>query len=277
MHPVLFEIPKIGQFGPFPIHSFGVMILFALIAGILVARMRSRRYGISFDQISDIAFWLLIPGVLGARILFIVQDLGYYRNHLDEVFSLKFQGMTSFGTPLFGAVALWLWARKAKVQPSKAFDLIAPSFIAGHVLGRIGCLLNGCCYGGVCPTGLPIGIHVEGSMLLHHPAQVYDALMNLAVLGFLLWREKRGVSPWQILGLMLTLHGVTRFIYEFWRAGSIEQVRTGEASSTYWGTLPITQAQALALVVILIGAIICFANRKPIEIPAPVAPADGVS
>ncbi len=262
MRPVLFEIPKIGPLGPIPIHSFGVMVLLALVVGVLIARKRCSRYGITFDQISDLAFWTMIAGVLGARVLFLVQDMGYYKNHMNEVFSFKFQGMTSFGGPLFAAGAMWLWARKQKLPTSRVFDLLAPTFIAGHVLGRFGCLLNGCCYGGVCPTGFPFGIHVDGSPLLHQPAQVYDAAMNLVVLFVLLWREKSGLSPWRLTGMTLVLHGLTRFIYEFWRAGSVEQVRTGEASSTYWGSLPITQAQGFAIAVMVLGAVVGRQSRR---------------
>jgi phosphatidylglycerol:prolipoprotein diacylglycerol transferase len=271
---VLFEIPKIGPVGPIPVHSFGVMILLALMLGIFISRKRAARYNITSDQISDAAFWTVIAGVLGARVLFLVQDIGYYKNHLSEVFSFKFQGMTSFGGPLFSSVAMWIWARKANYPSSKLFDLFAPAFIGAHVVGRFGCLLNGCCYGGVCPVDYPAGIHVEGSPLLHHPAQVYDAAMNLVVLGILLWREKIGLGPWKLTGLTLVLHGLTRFIYEFWRAGTEDQVRTGAASSTYWGTLPITQAQGMAIAVMIVGALIIVVNRKPVEplnpVPTPV-------
>jgi phosphatidylglycerol:prolipoprotein diacylglycerol transferase len=132
-------------------------------------------------------------------------------------------------------------------------DVAAPAFILGHAIGRIGCLLNGCCFGGVCPPTLPWGIHVENSALLHHPAQAYDSLMNLAVLAYLLYRERKGLHLGQLAGLALGLHGLTRFIYEFWRAGTLAQVDMGQASSTYWGSLPITQAQAMAFILIVAG------------------------
>ncbi len=277
MRPVLFEIPKIGPLGPIPVHSFGVMILLALLTGVFVARRRQARYDINNDQISDLAFWTVIAGVLGARVLFLVQDMGYYAKHMNEVFSFKFQGMTSFGGPLFSSVAMWLWARKTGFKASSVFDLFAPAFIAAHVVGRFGCVLNGCCYGGVCPTNFPLGIHVEGSPLLHHPAQVYDSIMNLVVLAVLLVIEKRGIAPWKLTGMTLVLHGLTRFIYEFWRAGTEEQVKTGVASSTYWAGLPITQAQAFAAVVMVVGAIIFVRNRRAPEPDEKLTPLVGVS
>ncbi len=101
--------------------------------------------------------------------------------------------------------------------------------------------------------------------------------MNLVVLAVLLVIEKRGIAPWKLTGMTLVLHGLTRFIYEFWRAGTEEQVKTGVASSTYWAGLPITQAQAFAAVVMVVGAIIFVRNRKAPEPDEKSTPLVGVS
>ena len=87
------------------------------------------------------------------------------------------------------------------------------------------------------------------------PAQLFDSLMTFAAVGILLWIERRGLRKGQSFSLFLILYGATRFIYEFWRAGTVDQVNSGFASSTYWGSLPITQAQAVAVLMILGGAV----------------------
>jgi len=247
MHPILFKI------GTFELHSYGAVMVVAFIAAIWLANRRAARYGIDKSQVGDVAFWTLVAGVLGARIVFILQDLPYYLSHRNELFSLQFQGLTSFGGLIFGALAVVFWSIKHRLSVWKLLDLIAPAFVLGHAIGRIGCLLNGCCFGGVCPPNLPWGIHVAGTTELHHPAQAYDTLMNLVVVCILLWRERKGLQLGQLTGLGLVLHGFTRVIYEFWRAGTDAQVSAGEASSTYWGTLPFTQAQAMAGLLIVIG------------------------
>jgi phosphatidylglycerol:prolipoprotein diacylglycerol transferase len=258
MHPILFKTPW-----GFEVHTFGVMMVLAFLGAIFLVQVRAARYGLSKAQVSDCAFWALVAGVLGARIAFIVQDISWFTHHPSELFSLQFRGLTSFGGLIFGAVAVIVWAKKNRVGTLTILDLCAPAFVLGHAIGRIGCLMNGCCFGGVCPPNLPWGIHVEGSTVLHHPAQAYDTLMNLAVVGILLWREKRGLGLGQLTGLMLMLHGCTRVIYEFWRAGTESQVNANLASSTYWGTLPFTQAQAMAASLVVVGAAIAlFAGIK---------------
>jgi phosphatidylglycerol:prolipoprotein diacylglycerol transferase len=257
MYPVLFKI------GHFQVHSFGVMMVLAFVAAIYLTQIRAERYGLGRVQVSDCCFWALVAGVLGARVAFIIQEPSWFAHHPAELFSLQFRGLTSFGGLIFGAGAVLIWARKHRVPIWSVLDLAAPAFVIGHAIGRIGCLMNGCCFGGECSPGLPWGIHVEDSSVLHHPAQAYDSLMNFVAVGILLWREKVRLAPGSLVGIMLILHGFTRIIYEFWRAGTEEQVQANLASSTYWGTMPFTQAQAMAAVLVIIGGLILIVSRQP--------------
>lgn len=247
MHPVIFKI------GSFELRSFGLMMVIAFFAGITLAQVRASRYGIKKESVADMSIWALFAGVLGARVVFILQDLPHYLSHPNELLTLRFEGLTSFGGLLFGLAAVLIWAKIRRVQMLSILDLTAPAFLIGHAVGRVGCLLNGCCFGGKCTTDVPWAIHVDHSAYLHHPAQIYDSLMNLAALGFLLVLERRGLGAGRLTALTLIFHGLTRFIYEFWRAGTQAQVDAGDASSTYWGSLPITQAQAMALVLVAAG------------------------
>lgn len=264
MRPILFEIPKIAGFGPFPIHSFGVMMVIAFAAAMWVAKNRSPRFGIPSAKILDACFWMLIAGVLGARIVFILQDLPFYLDpkNRGELLSLQFQGLTSFGGLIFGIGALIVWAKKEKIPLLRAFDAVGPIFLVGHAIGRIGCLLNGCCYGTVCPDTFPLATKFADVPGLHQPAQIYDALMTAVAYGLVLQFEKRGLRSGQCMGLVLVGYGVSRFIYEFWRAGTPLEVSKGLASSTTIGNLPITEAQVMALVLVLAGAIWFALSRR---------------
>ncbi len=270
MHPILFTIPKIGPVGPIPVHTFGVMIVAAFLAGYMLVARRAARYGIPREHIADLCFWLLVSGVLGARIAFIVQELPHYSKHLDELFTLKFQGLTSFGGPIAAFFVVLYFSKKNKIPVATYLDLLAPGFLIGHIVGRFGCLFNGCCYGGVCPVGFPLGIHVpEDPLHLHYPAQVYDAAMNAVALGIVLWIETKRPATLSVFAWFLVLHGTTRFIYEFWRAGTQADVDRGLASSTYWGTLPVTQAQVMALVFIVSGVVLLLRARSKQPVPEP--------
>lgn len=255
MYPILFNLPKIGGFGPFPIHTFGVMMVIAFATGMWLAKTRAPRFGIPATKILDASFYMLVAGILGARIVFILQELPYYLQHKDELFSLKFEGLTSFGGLIFGLGALIFWCWKEKVPLSKAFDTCAPAFLVGHFFGRIGCFFNGCCYGGTCSTDFPLATKFVGVPGLHQPAQLYEAAMVLIALGVILMFEKRGLRSGQCAALVLVGYGSARFIYEFWRAGTPDEVSRGIASSTTIPGLPFTEAQAMALVLVAAGAI----------------------
>jgi phosphatidylglycerol:prolipoprotein diacylglycerol transferase len=246
MRPILFHV-----FG-YPVHSYGVMLLLAFFVGVGIARRRAPRFGLTPQNVYDASFWALILGVLGARAFFILQEWKYYSAHTSEVFSLQFAGLTSFGGVVFGMVGLFLWARKSKVSFMRLLDVLSGPFLIAHAIGRVGCLLNGCCYGGVCD--LPWGIHVaDVPGHLFHPAQIYDSLMNIAAFGILIWRERKTIAYGRSFSLAMMLHGTARFIYEFWRAGTVEQVKAGLATSTYMGSLPITDAQVAALALVAAG------------------------
>ncbi|RYG42878.1 prolipoprotein diacylglyceryl transferase [bacterium] len=275
MHPVLFKI------GSFEVPSFGAMMVLAFFGGLWLARKRAPAYGLTPEKMSDGAFWALIAGIFGARAFFIVQEYQYYFADWRRIMTLRFEGLTSFGGLICGGLALAFWARKHKLSVLPFLELAAPGFLLAHLIGRFGCLLNGCCFGGVCPTGTPWGIRIPGHAELHHPAQVYDSLMNLVALGAVLAFARRPHRLGQVTGLTLLLHGITRFIYEFWRAGTEAQVAAGNASSTYWGTLPVTQGQVMALAISVVGlAMFALAKGRtvteknlPSTGPSEVAPA----
>ena len=238
MHPILFKI-----FG-FEVHTFGVMIAIAFVASLSLARKRAPRWGISADDITDASVVTILLGVLGARVVFILQDLPHYLKNLHELFSVQFEGLTSFGGILFGFIYLAIWSARRKIPLVAVLDVVAGPLLVGQAIGRVGCLFNGCCYGGLCPVGTPWGIHVDTFGDLHHPAQIYESFMDLGGLFLLLRMEKRGLSPGQSFAAGLMLYGMARFIYEFWRLGS---------TSSALGPLPISDAQVVAASMVIVG------------------------
>ena len=257
MRPILFEVLGLK------VHSYGAMLVVAFFVGLALARKRAPKFGIGKEQVYDAGFWALIVGILGARVLFILQSLPSYLSRPEDIWTLQFQGLTSFGGLIGGALGLLIWSKLAKKRPVLIFDVFAAAFLLAHPIGRIGCLLNGCCYGGHCD--LPWGIHVTGQEGIFHPAQIYDGILNLAALGVLLALERRSMFPGKSISLFLILHGLTRFIYEFWRAGT---------TSTYLPGTPITDAQAAALFMVFAGALMYFwfAN-KAVPVPPEAEPA----
>ncbi|HXH62518.1 MAG TPA: prolipoprotein diacylglyceryl transferase [Fimbriimonadaceae bacterium] len=257
MHPVLFTIPRFSlfgiHFGEFEVRSYGVMLMIGILFAMWWSARRARRWGIHPERVMDAAFWGIVPGIIGARLGFIIQEWGYYSKHTNELWSLRFDGLTSFGGILMAVVGLWLYTKRAKISTGAFFDVLSAPLLVAHAIGRVGCLLNGCCYGHA--TTAWFGVHVEGVEGLYAPAQLYDSFYVLAGLCVLWWFEHKPRPAGQSFALAVLLWGAARFIYEFARAGSDLQVASGQATSTYWGTLPVTQAQVAALVLVVLGGL----------------------
>lgn len=247
MHP---ELLKIGNF---KIASFGAAMVVAFLLSLLVASKRAERFGFTKQQVSDVAFVAIIGGILGARVFFIIQDLPYFLSHLDQLFSLQMQGLTSFGGFIVGGAVAAIWCRRKNLSVIGFLDLASPAFLVGHAIGRIGCLLNGCCHGAVAATAFPFTVYSAEAKAQTVPAQLYDSLMNVVIFFVVLQLEKKSSKPGFTFGLAMTLHGLTRFIYEFFRAGS---------SSTTIGSLPFTEGHIMALLVSAFGLFFLLRSRK---------------
>jgi phosphatidylglycerol:prolipoprotein diacylglycerol transferase len=250
--------PTIFQVGSFKLASFGVAMVIAFMVGLTMARKRARSHGLTPEQVSDVAFWSILAGILGARVFFIVQDLPYYLKHRDELLSIQFQGLTSFGGFIVGGIVAAFLCMKRKISALGFLDTVAPAFIIGHAIGRIGCLLNGCCHGQPAEHAFPFAAYSAENHQYNVPAQLYDSAMNIGVLFLLLWLEKKNPRQGYTFGMAFILHGLTRFIYEFFRMGS---------SSTTIGNLPLTEGHVMAVVIMIVGVLFVF-RAKPMEVPA---------
>ena len=106
------ELFHIGEFG---VPAFGVMLVVGFAVALWIAKRRTAKWGMQPDQVYDAAVWAIFPGILGARIFSIAQNWSHYSQNLDELFSFRFEGMTSFGSFVFGGLGIYLWSRRAKV------------------------------------------------------------------------------------------------------------------------------------------------------------------
>jgi phosphatidylglycerol---prolipoprotein diacylglyceryl transferase len=163
MWQVLFRIP-IGQDG-IPVYGFGMMLFLAFIACTWLASRRAELEGISKDVIQDIAVWLFLGGLLGARITYLLNEnpRAPLTDWWWKLFRIWEGGIVLYGAILGGTAAYFVaWAliyRRRGLRTLPFADAVAPSIALGVALGRLGCLLNGCCYGQVacaeCPEVLP--------------------------------------------------------------------------------------------------------------------------
>jgi phosphatidylglycerol:prolipoprotein diacylglycerol transferase len=226
VHPIAFHL------GPLTIHWYGVMIALAFLAGLWTAARRARRENISSEHIGDVVLWLMVGGILGARIVYVTT---YWKDEfagqpLSEIFMIQHGGLVYYGGLIGATIAGIICNRWKKLPFWKTADVLAPSIALGNVFGRIGCLLNGCCYGR--PTDLPWAIHFPsdhptGSLPVH-PTEIYDALNNfiLYLLLALLFRRKK--FDGEVFATYLVGYAVTRTIMEYFRGDYLpDQIHLG--------------------------------------------------
>ncbi|QDU62355.1 Prolipoprotein diacylglyceryl transferase [Planctomycetes bacterium Pan216] len=144
MRQVLFEI-----FG-WPIYGYGLLVVIAFYSGTRLAARRAQRENIDPNLIWDLAFWLFVGGIFGARLFFVIQKWDQFLNPIAEFFALWRGGLVVYGAAIGGLAAFLLFARLKSLRGLQLLDIITPSLALGMGIGRLGCLMNGCCYGDYC-------------------------------------------------------------------------------------------------------------------------------
>ena len=268
MDPIAFNI------GGFKIYWYGILVAGGFLAGLWTASRRCVLDKLEGKVISDLGVWIIIAAMLGARALHVIS---YWENqYADKSFwnMLDFRagGLVFYGGFIGAALAVILYTRLHGNQPLwKIADAFAPSIPLGYALGRLGCLMYGCCFGATCdlpwavqfPLGSPAhSVHSAGGVLppdathsLHvHPAQVYSAILNFALYGGLVWIYRRKRFDGQVFAVYLMAYSVNRFILESFRGDyQPEQLWLG------W----IKPGQQLSLLLLPTGlALLVFLRRR---------------
>ena len=221
MHPIAFQL------GPISVHWYGVMIALAFLAGLWTATLRAKREKIHGEIIADVTLWLMAGGIIGARFAYVTT---YWREQfasqpISEIFKIYHGGLVYYGGFIGATVSGMIYIRWKKMPFWKIADILAPSIALGSVFGRIGCLLNGCCYGRQTDlpwaitftnpqanelSGTPLGIPL-------HPTEIYDALLNLVLYVFLAWLFRRKKFDGQVFATYLLCYAITRSVVEYFR------------------------------------------------------------
>lgn len=249
MIPVLFHI------GSFPIRSFGVMIAVGFLVALLLVKKRAPRYNVHPEKIWDLFFWMMLFGILGARLAYILTHLSEFKG-AKELFTTQLEGLTSFGALITGFLTVLIWSKRQKINSLVMLDLLAIPALLMHVFGRVGCFLNGCCYGGEVPSSFPFGVHFHHLEGFHHPTQLYDAGLALIGAVFLTLWERRKLQSGQLISMAFLVYGCARLVHEFWRGGT-------HGSATYQLGLPVSDAQVVSLIMILIaGTLYKYLGKK---------------
>ena len=236
-----------------PVRWYGVMMALAFLAGLWTATRRARLANVHGDVIADVTMWLMGGSIIGARFVYVTT---YWKQEFAdqpfrEVFMIQHGGLVYYGGFLGAAVAAIGYLAWKKLPAWKILDILAPSAALGSVFGRIGCLLNGCCYGRACD--LPWAIHFPADHETHgagvHPTEIYDALLNLVLYLTLAWLFRRRKFDGQIFALYFIGYAICRSIVEIFR---------GDYPADHIHAGLLTSAQLLSVPILIAGIMLYF-------------------
>lgn len=206
--------------GPITLRWYGFFAALGFLCAYFVFRKRAARIGLSDQDVSNVMFLMFITGILGARLYYVILNWKEeYANHLSEIVMINHGGLVFFGGFIMAFAALYLWARMKKVPLAPLADALAIPLAIGHAFGRLGCFMNGCCYGKDCtlPWAVQLSFPPEIAGRPIHPTQLYEFFGIWFIVLGLIGIEKIPRYKGQVAGTYCLLYSVLRFIVEFYR------------------------------------------------------------
>ncbi len=240
--------------GGIPVYGYGFFFLIGFVVGGYTATHRAERAGLNGEMLWDLGLWVFFSGVLGARTFYCIQypervfkdAQGQWLGGLDLITSfvnLKQGGLVFYGGMMLGIAGFIMFCRRRKVSPHFIADIAMPSVFVGLGFGRLGCLMNGCCYGDRCD--LPWGIqfdqgsvpwdalvnrgflrHTDPTTFTMHPTQVYSAINAFLLAWLTATYFKSRPRDGSVVALGMLIYPITRFTIEIIRGDEIGRFGT---------------------------------------------------
>lgn len=252
MNPILIEI------GNIKIYWYSIMILLGVILGYILIVKESKKYNISKEKISDMIFYTMIIGILGARIYYVIFNLKYYLSNPLDIIKVWEGGLAIHGGIIAGSLYIIYYTKKNKINTLKIFDICAPGLLIGQAIGRWGNFFNGEAHGPITtlkhlkdmhiPNFIINGMKINGNYYV--PTFLYESIWCiLGLILILIIRRLKIIKNGQITSFYLIWYGIGRFL--------IETLRT---DSLMLNTLK--QAQIISIIMIIIGAVLFIISVK---------------
>lgn len=219
MNPVFWKV------GSLEIRWYGIMIAIGFLAAVGLAVKRAKKTGFDAELVPNLSFWIILGGFTMARALYVILNWQNYVSHPIEIIRIDHGGIVYYGGLVGGALATFLYARRRKISFWRLADLMTPSLVLAHAFGRVGCFINGCCYGRAC--SLPWGVEYAITTVVGwgpgapigpvHPTQLYEAAFLFYLCVALIFIDATKKFQGQTLASYGLLYSMFRFCVEFWR------------------------------------------------------------
>jgi phosphatidylglycerol:prolipoprotein diacylglycerol transferase len=220
MHPILINV-----FG-ITIHTYGAMIALGFLAAVSLLRSLSKRSALPVEKMADYAFWALLVGFIGARVLFVITRWESFMSDPIAIFKVWEGGLVFYGGPLTAIPFSAWYFRKHRLPFWKSADASIPALALAHAFGRIGCFAAGCCYGR--PTDSAVGVKFDSPLvdqalrgIALHPTQLYEASALFVLTAGLVWIHRNRKFEGQVFLTYLFAYPLIRSLIEIYRGDTI--------------------------------------------------------
>ena len=276
MHAKLLTLPGFALFGwnvpSFTLHTYGALLAIAFLAGLWIAHREAKRTGMDAARITDMAVYVLIGGLIGARLLLLLVDWRHFVANPREMLALVQSGGVFYGGLLGALPVAWWYVRRHKLDPWRSADVLAPGVVLGQSIGRLGCFAAGCCWGRATDVAWAVTFtdtYVQKQVgtpldLPLHPSQIYESLLCLGIFVVVMWIARRKRFHGQVMLAYVALYAAGRFVLEYFRGDAARGTLFGGALST---------SQFIAILMAVATALLYpyLARKQRIEPPAKAA------
>lgn len=255
MNPIIFHI------GSFAVRWYGIMMASGFFAALLTWIRLGRRTGFSSTFCSDLLIWIMVSGILGARVAYVASTWDFYIANPFAILRVWQGGLVFYGGFIGSGVAIAVLARIQKIPFFELLDLVVPGLAIGHAFGRVGCFINHCCYGcryeGIFSVVDPTtrtkdpltGLIDMASGYRVHPVQLYESFANILIYCLLITIYRRRKKRGSVIAAYLLTYPVVRFALEYVRGD--DRLHAGI----------LTFAQTTSMVLFAIGLVILLMPR----------------
>jgi phosphatidylglycerol:prolipoprotein diacylglycerol transferase len=254
--------PELFHVGPLHLRSYGVMMAVAFLVGTWLSLIEARRLRLDEDKLVNVILVTLIASVFGARMLYVIEHLQEFRREWGSALALWQGGLTLYGGVVAGTFAGLVAARRFGLPMWVVADALTPAFALGTMFGRVGCYLNGCCYGH--PTELPIGVvfppdsfaGLEYGAVPVHPSQLYNAAAGLLLFAVTWALRKRVTVPGTLFWGFLVGFSLLRIPLDLTRSYEPEAVLL------HLGAWDVTESQLTSFALAMFGLLMLVRLRR---------------
>ncbi len=257
--------PDLFSIGPLTIHSYGLFVAAGIAVGLLITVRIGKLQGIGSQQVLDMGFVLVLSGIIGSRLLYVIMNLSYYIAHPVDILKIWHGGLV-FSGGLIAAVLVMIWyIRRHGFTIWQVGDLWAPALAIGQGIGRIGCFMAGCCYGR--PTDVFWGVIFRNPKSIAplntplHPTQLYASFSGLIIFIILMILSAKKRFEGQVFLWFLILHSTSRLL--------MERFRGDERAFLLGSNWTVTQVLSSLILVASVVALFYLKSRRDRETKNP--------